>query len=183
MPLRGFSSNFAVSDKRNAMTRIIEHATFAGERPLFASSGLKLDHVTIGAGESALKESRGIEAVDCRFEGKYPFWHVDGAAIDRCVFSAEARAALWYSRDVKIADTLVEAPKTLRELDGAVLERVRIPHAQETLWHCRNVALTDVEVAGADYIFFHTDGIRIEDYGSRGSIRSSIAAMSRYAVP
>ena len=148
--------------------RIIANTTFGGERPLFASRGLRLEGVTILAGESALKEAGDIEAVGCRFEGKYPFWHVDGLAIRDCRFAAGARAALWYSRGVKLTDTLVEAPKTLRELDGVELENVRIPHAQETLWHCRNVALSRVEVSEADYIFFHSDDVRIADYRQQG---------------
>lgn len=148
--------------------RIITDRTFGGERPLFGSHGLRLEGVTVLAGESALKESGDIEAVDCRFEGKYPFWHVDGLAIRGCRFTDEARAALWYSRGVTMADTLVEAPKTLRELDGVVLENVRIPHAQETLWHCRDVSLRNVQVSGADYVFFHCDDVRIADYRQQG---------------
>lgn len=33
----------------------------------------KLEDVTIHAGESALKECSNIIAINCRFEGKYPF--------------------------------------------------------------------------------------------------------------
>ena len=55
---------------------VIENKEFGGERPLFASYDLLLRGVTVHAGESALKCCRNIEAVDCRFEGKYPFWHL-----------------------------------------------------------------------------------------------------------
>ena len=41
----------------------IKNATYGGERPLFASHGLRMEHVTIQAGESALKECSDIEAV------------------------------------------------------------------------------------------------------------------------
>lgn len=51
----------------------IKNTHYEGERPLFASHGLYLEEVTIHAGESALKECSDIEAVNCRFEGKYPF--------------------------------------------------------------------------------------------------------------
>lgn len=34
---------------------------------------LQLENVTIHTGESALKECSNIIAVNCRFEGKYPF--------------------------------------------------------------------------------------------------------------
>ena len=52
------------------MKKIID-AEFGGERPLFGSHDLLLENVTIHAGESALKECSNIEAVNCRFEGKY----------------------------------------------------------------------------------------------------------------
>lgn len=142
---------------------------YGGERPLFAFHDLYLENVTIHAGESALKECTNIEAVGCRFEGKYPFWHVDGFVVKNCLFTEGARAALWYSRNLEMTDTLVEAPKMFREMDGIRLERVRIPDAQETLWHCRNVELKNVEVAHADYLFMHSENIRIEDYRQQGN--------------
>lgn len=142
---------------------------FGGERPLFAARDLRLEHVAIHAGESALKCTRNIEAVDCRFEGKYPFWHTDGFRIEKCLFTEGARAALWYSRDCVMTDTLVEAPKMFREMKGVDLTRVRIPDAQETLWHCSDVRLRDVEVANADYIFMHCRNIDIENYRQQGN--------------
>lgn len=142
---------------------------FGGERPLFAARDLRLEHVTIHAGESALKCTRNIEAVDCRFEGKYPFWHTDGFRIEKCLFTEGARAALWYSRDCVMTDTLVEAPKMFREMKGVDLTRVRIPDAQETLWHCSDVRLRDVEVANADYLFMHCRNIDIENYRQQGN--------------
>ena len=50
----------------------IKDKEFGGERPLFATHGLKLVNVTIHAGESALKCCSDIVAEKCRFEGKYP---------------------------------------------------------------------------------------------------------------
>ena len=152
----------------NAM-KLIKDSEFGGERPLFASHGLRLENVTIHAGESALKECSDIEAVRCRFEGKYPFWHVDGFKVHDCLFTEGARAALWYSRNLEMRDTLVEAPKMFREMAGIDLARVRIPCAQETLWHCRDVKLRDVEVAQADYLFMHSENIDIADYRQHGN--------------
>lgn len=148
---------------------IIENKEFGGERPLFASHGVILKNVTIHAGESALKECSDITAVHCRFEGKYPFWHVKGFKITDSLFTEGARAALWYSSDLVMRDTLVEAPKMFREMDGIDLENVRIPDAQETLWHCRNVRLRRVEVDHADYLFMHSSHIDIENYVQHGN--------------
>lgn len=148
---------------------IIKDKEYGGERPLFASHGLRLEHVTIHAGESALKECSDIEAVDCRFEGKYPFWHVDGFRIERCLFTPGARAALWYSSNLEMKDTRVEAPKMFREMRDLSLSNVTIPDAQETLWHCSGVTLRDVEVAHADYLFMHGADIDIDGYRQQGN--------------
>ncbi|MCM1332708.1 MAG: DUF3737 family protein [Bacteroides sp.] len=148
---------------------LIKDTEFGGERPLFASHDLKLENVTVHAGESALKECSNVEVDRCRFEGKYPFWHVDGFVIRNSVFTPGARAALWYSRNLVMEDTLVEAPKMFREMDGVKLVNVRIPDAQETLWHCRNVELENVEVKNADYLFMHCDNIKIKDYRQDGN--------------
>lgn len=147
----------------------IKNTEFSGERPLFASHDLYLENVTIHAGESALKECSNIEAIKCRFEGKYPFWHVDGFVIRNCVFTEGARAALWYSRELEMSDTLVEAPKMFREMDGISLTNVQIPDAQETLWHCKNVELKNIKVKNADYLFMHSENIYIDGYEQYGN--------------
>ena len=147
----------------------IKDKEFGGERPLFGSHDIRLENVTIHAGESAIKECRNVVADHCRFEGKYPFWHVDGFVIRNCVFTEGARAALWYSRNLEMSDTLVEAPKMFREMAGLSLDNVRIPDAQETLWHCSDVMLRNVEVAKADYLFMHSRDIWIENYRQQGN--------------
>lgn len=149
--------------------KLIENAEFAGERPLFASRDLKLVNVTVHAGESALKCCRNIVAEDCRFEGKYPFWHVEGFKLDRCEFTVGARAALWYSSMLEMTDCLVDAPKMFREMQGLSLRRVKLTDAAETMWHCRNIELEDVEIDKADYLFLHSANIRIDRYRQQGN--------------
>jgi len=148
---------------------VIKNTEFGGERPLFGSHNLRLENVTIHAGESALKECSNIEAIDCRFEGKYPFWHVKGFEVKNCVFTEGARAALWYSRNLVMNDTLVEAPKMFREMKNLTLKNVRIPDAQETLWDCSDITLENVEVSHADYIFMNSKNINIENYRQQGN--------------
>ena len=149
--------------------KTIKDAEFGGERPLFGSHDLRLENVTIHAGESAIKSCTNIEAVGCTFEGKYPFWHVDGFTIKNCLFKPGARAALWYSRNLVMTDTLVEAPKMFREMQNLSLENVRIPDAQETFWDCRGIKLRNVEVKSADYLFMHSSDIDIADYHQEGN--------------
>lgn len=148
---------------------IITNQEFGGERPLFASHDVQLEHVTIHAGESALKESSDITAVNCRFEGKYPFWHNDRFTIRNCHFTEGARAALWYSRDLEMSDTLVEAPKMFRDMERLNIVNVQFPNAQETLWHCKDIRLKDVTAEHADYIMMRCDGIEIDNFQLNGN--------------
>ena len=149
--------------------QVIENMEFGGERPLFGSNDLLLKNVTVHAGESALKCCSNIEAIDCRFEGKYPFWHVDGFVVRNCLFTEGARAALWYSRDLVMTGTRVDAPKMFREMERLSLSDVCIPDATETLWHCKDITLRDVEVANADYLFMHCSDIDIDRYRQQGN--------------
>ena len=65
----------------------IRNKEYGGERPLFATHDLQLEDVTIHTGESALKECSNIIAINCRFEGKYPFWHTNGFTVKNCLFT------------------------------------------------------------------------------------------------
>ena len=148
---------------------VIENQEFGGERPLFAEHHLRLDNVTFHAGESALKCCSDIRAERCRFEGKYPFWHTVGFNVTDSVFTPGARAAIWYSKQCVMKDTRVEAPKMFREVEGLTLENVEIPDAQETLWHCKDIHISGVKVANADYLFMHSAFISIRDWQQHGN--------------
>ncbi|MBQ9313276.1 MAG: DUF3737 family protein [Bacteroidales bacterium] len=150
------------------MERII-NTEFGGERPLYHTQDLYLENVTIHVGESALKETKNIEAVKCRFEGKYPFWETYGFKVKDCLFTEGARAALWYSTDLVMEDTIIEAPKMFREMQRLKLKNVKIPSAQETLWHCKDIELENVETNKADYIFMHCENIKINNYKQNGN--------------
>jgi hypothetical protein len=149
--------------------QIIKDQEFGGERPLFASRNVRLENVVIHTGESALKCCANIEADHCRFEGKYPFWHTDGFSVVDCEFTPGARAALWYSHNVEMIRCQVDAPKMFREMDGIRLRSVKIPDGAETLWHCANADLEDVEILRADYLWMHSHHIRIRNYRQQGN--------------
>lgn len=147
----------------------IINKNFAGERPLFARHDIRLENVTIGVGESALKRCKNIEAIHCTFDGKYPFWHCDGFMVDHCIFNEGARAALWYSRGCVMRSCRVVAPKMFREMDGIDVADTNFPNGLEMLWECRNVKLRNVKIENCDYLFMHTDNIDIEDYEQHGN--------------
>ena len=147
----------------------IQNHYFEGERPLYVRHGLRLENVVIGPGESALKEGSDFEAEGCEFKGKYPFWECRNVIIRNCIFREGGRAAIWYSKDCKMYDTLVEAPKMFRRIHDVYVENAKFPNAQETFWDCKDVELKNVEVHNGDYLFMHTEDVKIDGFTLRGN--------------
>lgn len=141
---------------------LIQNQILDGERPLYASQDVRLERVTIGDGESGLKESRHIEAEDCIFNGMYVLWECEDVLCTRCQFATSDRAPLWYGRNIRLHDCRINAPKALRELTGIELTNVRIKNAAETFWFCRNSKLTHIRMENAEYAFFHAADQRID---------------------
>lgn len=148
---------------------IIRDKEFGGERPLYASHGLRLENVTIHVGESSIKESSDIEADNCTFEGKYVFWETYGFKVTGSYFAESARSSLWYSKDCVMTDCKVDAPKMFRRMENITVRNTDFTNGEETLWDCRNVTLQNVTICNCDYLFMHTSDIRIENYRQDGN--------------
>ena len=149
--------------------KLVSNTFFEGERPLFGTNDLRLENVKFYPGESAVKECNHVEAIGCEFMCKYPFWHNDGTFIENCRFTVYSRAAIWYSKNIRMVNSIVDAPKMFREVDGLSLEKVKLPNAGECCWNCRNIEIRDVEVKGGDYIFMNSKNIRVENFRLEGN--------------
>jgi len=142
--------------------KTIKNQHFEGERPLFGEHHLRLEQITIGEGESAIKECSDIEAYDCHFWGKYPFWHVHSFKISHCQFDAGARSALWYSDHLEMTDTKIDGPKMFREMHDIRLENVIINDADETFWRCQNIEAKNLTLHEGTYPFMFCDNVKID---------------------
>lgn len=147
----------------------IKNREYGGERPLYASHDLRLENVTIHVGESSIKESRNIEAENCLFEGKYVFWENDNFSINNCHLTESARSSLWYSRNCRMTNCQVEAPKLFRRMDGIYVENTDFPNGEQYFWDCKNIELKNVQIKGCDYAFMHSENIRIDNYRQDGN--------------
>jgi hypothetical protein len=112
---------------------IIRDTYYDGERPLYGSNDLRLERVTIGDGESGLKESRHVELHNCEFQGMYVLWECEDILCSACHFASSDRAPLWYGKHIRMRDCLMDAPKVFRELDGLHLENLTLTDAAEAL--------------------------------------------------
>lgn len=117
---------------------------------------------TFDDGESPLKESRNIELACSLFKWKYPLWYCKNIKLDGCTLFEMARAGIWYTEDISVRNTVIEAPKNFRRCRGVSLENVNFPNAAETLWSCRDVRLDHVTARG-DYFAMNCEGLDIND--------------------
>lgn len=141
---------------------IIKDKSFGGERPLFGSKNLRLENVTITEGESGIKCCSNIEADGCRFIGKYPWWHVDGSVITNCHFEVGSRSAVWYSDNMLMKDTVIDAPKLFREMKNLTLEDVTINDADETIWRVNGLKVKNVTLHNGTYPFMFCNDVFVD---------------------
>ena len=137
----------------------LSNALLVGERALYNSIDLSVSNSVFEDGESPLKECANILVERCTFKWKYPIWYSSVVRVSGSTLEEGARAAIWYTRDIEITDTVIKAPKALRRCERVRLKNVSFTDAKETLWHCNRVELVGVSVIG-DYFGMNSENIR-----------------------
>lgn len=139
----------------------INGGEFTGERALFASRELNIEGARFHSGESPLKESRGIDLCECEFGWKYPLWYCKDVSVFDTVFCEGARSGIWYTDNISMENCVIDAPKMFRRSSGIKLDNVRFSNAQETMWNCSDIDLSDVSIKG-DYFGFGSSDVYAE---------------------
>jgi hypothetical protein len=96
------------------------------------------------------------------FKWKYPLWYAKNISVKNCVWFDMARAGVWYTDNICIEDTAIEAPKNFRRCHDLTLRNVSIPNAAETLWNCDRVTLEQVTAKG-DYFAMNSRNMTIDN--------------------
>ena len=144
------------------MKQEIHQQYLSGERALFAGTDLAIFDSVFAAGESPLKESRGIALENCQFEWKYPLWYAKNIRVHGCAWHEMARAGVWYTDSIDVSESAIEAPKNFRRCRGVRLTDVSFANAAETLWHCSDVTLERV-VARGDYFAMNSRDMTVRN--------------------
>ncbi len=140
--------------------KIIENQTFDKERALYGSEGVLVKDCSFDGpadGESALKECSGVEAENCFFNLRYPFWHDHGLKISGCEMTESCRASLWYSDHIEIADTKMHGIKALRECSDVVIRDCDII-SSEFGWSVRGIRMEDT-AAVSEYFMLRSENL------------------------
>lgn len=146
----------------------IENKTFIGERALFNVSDLDIANTTFKDGESPLKESSNLLLSLVTFDWKYPLWYGNNIKGSNLTLTNNARAGIWYTKDLEIKDSLIEAPKTFRRCQRLSLENINLTNASETLWHCEDITLDNILVKG-DYFALNCHNIKANKLEIQGN--------------
>jgi len=131
-----------------------------GERALFQNNELRISGTTFDEGEAPLKHTRYIELSNCTFKSKYSLWYSEVIKLRDCRIDESGRSGFWYTSDVNIDDTVIDAPMTFRHSKGISLRNVRFTNGSETLWKCNNIRMYNVKVKG-DYFAMDCDGMEV----------------------
>ena len=149
--------------------KVIENQTFDMERALYGSRGITIKHCAFDGpadGESALKESRNVQAADCFFNLRYPFWHDDGLKIFDSEMTELCRAALWYSNDIEITDSKLHGIKALRECSRVKMQRCDVI-SPEFGWSVQDMKMKDCTVQG-EYFMMRSDRLDFNNVTLKG---------------
>ncbi len=140
----------------------IRQQFLTGERALFGSKDLQVFDTIFDDGESPLKESSNISLSGCMFKWKYPLWYCKDIQVDNCTWFNMARAGVWYTENISVKDSLIEAPKNFRRCTNLTLSNVSFSNAAETLWSCKDIRLENVSAVNGDYFAMNSKNIFVD---------------------
>ena len=138
----------------------VRGAVCTGERALFGAQHLRIYDTIFEDGESPLKESRDISLFGCMFKWKYPLWYARDIRVQNSTWFEMARAGVWYTENMTVSDSALEAPKNFRRCRALTLKNVSFSNAAETLWHCEDVTLDRVTAKG-DYFAMNSSDVTV----------------------
>ncbi len=148
--------------------RFVSQEHFTGERAEFFSANSDYEHCIFSDGESPLKHAHNISLNSCMFKWKYPLWYVTDAKVKNSVWQDMARAGVWYTENISVLDCTIDAPKNFRRCKNLSLVNVHFTNAAETLWHCTDVNLSNVQAKG-DYFAMNSKNLQIENLELSGN--------------
>jgi len=144
-------------------TKEIRQEFLTGERALFQGKHLNIYDTVFADGESPLKESQDIKLFSSLFKWKYPLWYSKDIILKDCTLFEMARAGIWYTDNISVTDSIIEAPKNFRRCHSIKLRNVSFPNAAETLWSCDGVEMERVNAKG-DYFAMNSRNIVVRDF-------------------
>lgn len=150
------------------MNKVFKQGLYTGERALYDTHDAEIIDSTFDDGESPLKECSDLVVKHSIFKWKYPLWYSENILCEDTTLLETARSGIWYTKNIKMVNCHISAPKTFRRAEGITLINCALPNALETMWNCKNITLQDVSATG-DYFGLNVDGAKIERFNLIGN--------------
>lgn len=147
----------------------IQNQIFDEERALYGCQNITALNCRFDGpadGESAFKECRDINTVDCYFNLRYPFWHDTNLNIRNCELTPLCRAALWYSDTIEISGSKLHGIKALRECQNASIKNCDIVSA-EFGWFSHQLTVEHSRAEG-EYLFLRARDLTFRNFDMKG---------------
>ena len=149
--------------------KLIENQRFGLERALYNLQDTKVLNCNFSGiedGESALKEASNIESENIFMDLRYPLWHVNKAVLNNVEMTENCRAAIWYSNDFNITNSILGGIKAVRECNNITISNTKIK-SLEFGWKCNNVTINNSTLEG-EYLFLDSKNIKINSLNFTG---------------
>ncbi len=154
---------------RRYTVKIIKDITVDQERAFYSAKDTVFQNIqVIGPldGESAFKECQNIIIEDSLCDLRYPFWHNNLLSICATKLTKNCRAALWYSNNITMSESMIEGVKVYRECKNIKINETLI-NSPEPFWFCDSVKINNGILEG-DYAFLRTQNIEIHNLKFKG---------------
>lgn len=151
------------------MNKFIKNETFQEERSLYNLKDATVEDCIFSGpldGESPLKECKKITINNCKFDLRYPMWHIDTITLSNSYLSELCRAALWYCDNIVIANSKLYGIKALRECSNIEIKDCDII-SPEFGWFTNNVILSDSSI-DAMYAFLKSKNLLLKNLKFKG---------------
>jgi hypothetical protein len=149
--------------------KLIKGERFGEERALYNLTDAKVVDCRFEGeedGESALKEASNIELENTYMDLRYPLWHVEKCMMNNVVMTENCRAAIWYSNNFEIRNSILGGIKAVRECNNIVINNSKIK-SLEFGWKSNNVTINNSELVG-EYLFLDSNNIAIDNLNFTG---------------
>lgn len=149
--------------------KVIKDLVLDEERALYNIIDTKIINIKFEGpsdGESALKECSNIEIENCYFNLRYPLWHVDGFKMVSSESTQNARAAIWYCKNIDINNSKLNGIKALRECENILINNSSI-ESFEFGWKSNNITMNNSSIMG-EYLFFDSKDIKLNNVQLKG---------------
>lgn len=146
----------------------LHQGLFTGERALYNQNDLCIYDSTFADGESPLKEGKNLKIYNSIFKWKYPMWYCNNVYVENSTLIETARSGIWYTNNIEMVNTMIEAPKQFRRASNIKLTNCQMPIADETMWSCSDIELNNVTAKG-NYFAMNSKNINIDGFRLNGN--------------